>query len=163
LLKSIKSYEDQMARYKEDVANRTGDPKLRPREEGSSARTSEDAPPQQTSPSEYLQQALRAVAAGEERIQGIFLRLECDNSKGIAYFIIQGADRTYKIRATSLAQVQLTAYTQVTGDVTCGARKTQENAVLTFRPTKDPKDVKAKVDGDAIALEIVPKDFQLKK
>ena len=80
-----------------------------------------------------------------------------------AKFIIQAADRTYKIRAASLAQVQLTAYTQVTGDVTCGARKAPENSVLTFRPTKDPKDVKAKIDGDAIALEIVPKDFQLKK
>ena len=154
----------ESANPKEGVtAASRNDPKLRPREDDSTARASEDNAKQQMSPSDYLQEALRPVAAGEERIQGVFLRLECDNGKGIAYFIIQAADRTYKIRAASLAQVQLTAYTQVTGDVTCGARKAPENSVLTFRPTKDPKDVKAKIDGDAIALEIVPKDFQLKK
>jgi hypothetical protein len=59
--------------------------------------------------------------------------------------------------------VQLTAYTPVAGEVSCGPRKTQDNVVLTFRPTKDAKDVKSKIDGDAIALELVPKDFQLKK
>jgi hypothetical protein len=35
--------------------------------------------------------------------------------------------------------------------------------VLTFRPAGDPKDAKAKIDGDAIAVELVPKDFTLKK
>jgi hypothetical protein len=58
--------------------------------------------------------------------------------------------------------VQLTAYTQAPAEVSCGARKNPENIVLTFRPSKEAKDVRAKIDGDAIAVEIVPKDFKLK-
>ncbi len=145
----------------ESAANATGEPRLQQREANSTASAKEDAPPQQMSPSEYLQQALRPVEAGEQRIQGLFIKLDCDN-KGVAYFIVQAGDRAYKIRATSLGQVQLTAYTSVSGEVSCGTRKTQENAVFTFRPTKDPKDVKARIDGDAIAVELVPKDFVLK-
>jgi len=157
LLNSIKNYEEQMTRYK-------AGPQLREENSATSAKeVKEDASPPPMSPSDQLRQVLRPLAAGEEQIQGLFLRLECDNSKGIAYFIVQAADRIYKIRATSLGQVQLTAYTPVAGEVSCGPRKTQDNVVLTFRPTKDAKDVKSKIDGDAIALELVPKDFQLKK
>ena len=157
LLNSIKNYEEQLTRYK-------AGPQLRDENSATSAKeVKEGASPEQMSPSDQLRQVLRPLAAGEEQIQGLFLRLECDNSKGIAYFIVQAADRTYKIRATSLGQVQLTAYTPVAGEVSCGPRKTQDNVVLTFRPTKDAKDVKSKIDGDAIALELVPKDFQLKK
>jgi hypothetical protein len=35
--------------------------------------------------------------------------------------------------------------------------------VLTYRPVNDSKDTKANIDGDAIAVELVPKDFTLKK
>ena len=154
LLNSIKNYEEQMARY------RSG-PQLR---EGNSAtNVKEDATPQSMSPSEYLQQALRPLEAGEQRIQGLFIKLDCDN-KGTAYFIVQASERSYKIRATALDRVQLVAYTQdAGGEVSCGPRKTQNNVILTYRPTNDPKDTRARIDGDAIALELVPKDFQLKK
>jgi hypothetical protein len=40
-------------------------------------------------------------------------------------------------------------------------RKSPETVVFTYRPAKDPKDVKAKIDGDAIAVELMPRDFQL--
>jgi tetratricopeptide (TPR) repeat protein len=169
LLESIKRYEEQVARYKSDATNtgaeiaREGPPVLGRRGETATVtEPKEDSPRPEMTESDYLQQALRPVEAGEERIQGLFLRLECD-SKGIAYFIVQAGDRTYKIRATSLGRVQLTAYTPVRGELTCGPRKTQENVVLTFRPAKDPKDLKARIEGDAIAVEMVPKDFQLKK
>jgi hypothetical protein len=46
-------------------------------------------------------------------------------------------------------------------EITCGARKNQENVVITFRPATDAKDVKSKINGDAIAMELVPKDFKL--
>ncbi len=154
LLKSIRQYEEQLTRYESDAA--------RPRLETSAAETKAEVQELKMSPSDYLREALRPLAAGEERIQGIFAKLECD-SKGTAYFIIQGADRTYKMRASSLGRVQMIAYTPAPGEISCGARKSPENVVFTFRPTSDPKDIKAKIDGDAIAVELVPKDFQLKK
>jgi len=89
------------------------------------------------------------------------VRLECD-SRAVAYFIIQAADKLYKIRATALERVQLISYVQGAGEITCGARKNEENVVITFRPTTDPKDIKAKINGDAIAMELVPKDFRLR-
>lgn len=160
LLDSIKRYEEQTARYKSEVGNAGGEPRLQQREEISGTKQGPGRP--DMSESDYLQEALRPVGAGEQRIQGIFLKLECD-SKGTAYFFVQAADRTYKIRATALGRVEFTAYTQSPAEVTCGARKTPENVVVTLRPASDPKDVRAKIDGDAIAVELVPKDFVLKK
>jgi tetratricopeptide (TPR) repeat protein len=158
LLSSIKSYEEQLARFK---AEASGEPRLREKDERPALA---DEPPQTPkSQSEYLQEAMRPVEEGEERIQGLFIKLDCDN-KGTAYFIVQGSDRLYKLRATSLMRVQLIAYTPDAGsEITCGTRKVPDNVVVTFRPAKDPKDQRAKIDGDVIAVELVPKDFKLKK
>ena len=162
LLDSIKRYEEQLARYKSDAGSAVGEPRLRAPEATSPAEAKEDSQRTEMSPSDYLQEALRPLAAGEERIQGLFIKLECD-SKGTAYFIVQAVDRLYKIRATALGQVEMKAYTPAPAEVSCGSRKNAENVVFTYRPAKDPKDIRAKIDGDAIAVELVPKDFQLKK
>lgn len=166
---SIRNYEEQIARYKSgpntgiEARSETGAPRLQREGATPTSGTKEDAPRPEMSESDYLQQTLRPVEAGEERIQGIFIKLECDNRTGIAYFTIQSGDRTYRIRAASLGKVEFTAYTPAGGEVSCGPRKTPENVVFTFRPAKDPKDSKARIDGDAVAVELVPKDFQLKK
>jgi tetratricopeptide (TPR) repeat protein len=162
LLESIKRYEDEVARYKSETSNRGSETPLLQRKETVPTEAKEDQPRPEMSESDYLQEALRPVAAGEERIQGIFLKLECD-SKGTVYFTIQAADRTYRMRAASLGQVQMTAYTSAPAEVSCGARKSPETVVFTYRPTKDTRDARAKIDGDAVAIELVPKDFHLKK
>ena len=158
LLASIKKYEDAMARS--NAMSSSGPPDLRERQTGETIVT-EESPSKPMSESDYLRESLRPVAPGEERIQGQFVRLECD-SRAVAYFIIQAADKLYKIRATALERVQLISYVQGAGEITCGARKNEENVVITFRPTTDPKDIKAKINGDAIAMELVPKDFRLR-
>lgn len=159
ILESIKRYEEQVAGYKSETSS-GGAPRLQ-RVETSASRTKEEPQQPELSESDYLQQALRSVGVGEQRIQGVFLKLECD-SNGTAYFFVQTAERTYKIRATALGNVEFTAYTKSAGEVTCGVRKTPENVVFTFRPATNPKDIKAKIDGDAIAVELVPKAFLLK-
>ena len=160
LLDSIKRYEEQVTRFNSgNAATATGTPSLQRREETST--TGDKNEQQPMSPSDYLRESLRPLEAGEQRIQGLFLKLECDN-KGVAYFSIQATDRIYKVRATALERVQLTAYVSAPAEVSCGVRKNPENVVFTYRPTSNPKDARAKIDGDAIALELVPKDFQLK-
>jgi tetratricopeptide (TPR) repeat protein len=156
LLASIKSYEDRLARYKSE-------PSIE-KQRDTTVNASREAPQSEPmTPADYLREALRPVAAGEERIQGLFIKLDCD-SKGTAYFLVQVGDRLYKIRATSLERVQMIAYTPDAGaEVSCGPRKIQNNVILTYRPSKDAKDLKAKIDGDAVAVELVPKDFVLKK
>lgn len=111
---------------------------------------------------EAIRQALRPVGKSETRVQGWFTNLECDN-RSVAYFLVRGDTRSYKIRSFNLSTVQLIAYTQLAGgQLGCGARKNEENVIITFRPATDAKDAKAKIDGDAITVELVPKDFKLK-
>lgn len=158
ILASIKNYEDAMARFNSGAPS--GPPELRERRADVTV-VNEDTPSKPMSESDYLREQLRPLEAGEDRIQGTFVKLECDN-RAVAYFIIQSADRLYKIRASALERVQLISYVEGAGQITCGARKNPENVVITFRPTADPKDARAKINGDAIAMELVPKDFQLK-
>lgn len=42
-----------------------------------------------------------------------------------------------------------------------GCAKIRTNVNMTFRPATDPKDVRPKITGDVIAMELVPKDFKL--
>jgi tetratricopeptide (TPR) repeat protein len=162
LLDSIKRYEGQMAQYNAGSASSdSGRPALRRKDETVTT-GNEEKEEARPSENDYLRESLRPLAAGEQHVQGTFLKLDCD-SKGVAYFSIQAADRVYRIRSTALHQVQLTAYVPSPANISCGPRKSPENVVLTFRPASDPKDTKAKIDGDAIAVELVPKDFTLKK
>jgi tetratricopeptide (TPR) repeat protein len=156
LLKSIQDYENAVTRFKTDTA--PGNPQLRP--QTNAAETSEEPPSKPPSEHDYLRETLRPTEAGEERIQGLFVKLECDN-RAVAYFIIQAGDRLYKIRATALDRVQLVSYVPGASEVSCGVRKNQETVIITFRPATDPKDVRAKINGDAIAMEMVPNDFKL--
>jgi tetratricopeptide (TPR) repeat protein len=157
LLESIKRYQDQVTQSNATRDSNAGDrPELRRFEAKES--TTEEPPKTE---SDYLREALRPVGAGEQQIQGMFMKLDCDN-KGVAYFTVQASNRAYRIRATALQQVQLTAYAPAPAEVSCGVRKNPENIVLTFRPSNEPKDARAKIDGDAIAVEVVPKDFKLK-
>jgi len=70
-------------------------------------------------PADYLREALRPVAAGEERIQDCSSNLIATQGYGV--FLVQVGDRLYKIRATSLERVQMIAYTPDAGaEVSCG-------------------------------------------
>jgi len=114
------------------------------------------------SESDQILEALRDVKAGELRLQGTFVKLDCDN-RGIAYFTIQASDGLHKIRAVVLNRVLFRTFVAVQPDMTCGVRKNPENVVLTYRSSTDPKDVRAKIEGDAVAVELVPKEFKLKR
>lgn len=155
ILRSIKTFEEQLTRSQAE--DNSEPPSLRQAGE-SSAEAGENS----RRPSDYLQQVLRPVEAGEKRIQGLFVKLECDN-KAVAYFVIQAGDKMYRLRAMSLERVRLTAYTSDAGsEITCGPRKVPSNVVVTFRPATDAKELRAKIDRDVVAVELVPKDFQLK-
>src|SRR5262245_1433083 len=160
MLDSIKRYEGRLSEYNSG-SGESGRPTLQRRDEATTTTADEQKEVASRSETDYLRDALRPLEAGEQRVQGSFLKLDCDN-KGVAYFSIQASDRVYRIRAAALHQVQLAAYTPTASNITCGPRKTPENVVLTYRPTSDPKDAKAKIDGDAIAVELVPNDFKFK-
>ncbi|HYW72094.1 MAG TPA: tetratricopeptide repeat protein [Pyrinomonadaceae bacterium] len=153
LLTSMKRYEEELSQY--NAARGSDRVVIQPRGNGE---TEKEAGPE--SMDDALRERLRPLQAGEQRVQGSFLKMDCD--KGVAYFSIQAAERPYRIRAAVLQRVELTAYTRPSGNISCGPRKDPENVLVTFKPTTDAKDVKAKIDGDAIAVEVLPKDFKLK-
>jgi hypothetical protein len=57
--------------------------------------------------------------------------------------------------------MEMSTYTaDVSGEITCGVRKREDVVIVTYKPTRAAR---ASVDGTAIALEFVPKDFKLKQ
>jgi tetratricopeptide (TPR) repeat protein len=104
----------------------------------------------------YLDDALRKPKAGEKRVQGFLNRIDC--SKGII-FNMKAADRVLKFSARKLEDLTITTFTgEVSGELTCGVRKTPEWIILTYKPAPNTR---AKTEGEPVAIEFVPKDFKL--
>jgi hypothetical protein len=102
---------------------------------------------------------IRKPGAGEEQVRGLLERVDCNGNA--ATFTVRVGERTFKLRAANFNAVQFKTYTpDVSGDITCGARNPANPVVVTFRPSKDTG---AKLNGDVVAVEFVPKDFELKK
>jgi hypothetical protein len=102
---------------------------------------------------------IRKPRAGEEQVLGLLLRVDCDSSG--ATFIIKVGERQLQLRAGSFNSVKFTTYTpDVSGEMTCGQRNPASSVVATFRPLKKTG---AKFNGEPVALEFVPKNFELKK
>jgi len=169
LLSAITSIQEQMARYKSgrETGDREGgeSPRLRRRadegdapqaieaEGGAEAMSSEEAL------SLAIQEALRKPLAGETRVQGLLVRIDCDQ-KGVL-FLVKVGGRMLKLQSEGFDNLHLMAYTQDAGGrITCGARKPENAVVITYRASANAR---AKVDGDMVAIEFVPAAFQLKQ
>jgi FimV-like protein len=110
-----------------------------------------------TDPSSYLREALRAPAAGETRLQGTLIKIECD-SKGIV-FVVKVVDQLLRLRTKDFESIELTTYDpDVKGEITCGARMPGDPVVVCFVPQTDKR---LKIDGLLRSIEFVPKDFHL--
>ena len=102
---------------------------------------------------------LREPQAGEEQVLGLLQRVDCD-ARGVT-FIVKVGDQLLKLRATDLNDIKFTSYTtDVSGEMTCGARKPADHVVVIYRPAKEAR---ARFDGTPVSIEFVPKDFELKK
>ncbi|HEX8844525.1 MAG TPA: tetratricopeptide repeat protein [Pyrinomonadaceae bacterium] len=168
LLDSIARTEEQIARFKEmqreASEGRSGgasmSPRLKRRGEaaGAPSEQKEEAPEEPLTGTNY-ELPIRKVVAGEEQVLGLLLRIDCD-AKGTT-FIVKVGELLLKLRTTDFNGIQFTTYTpDVSGDITCGARNPANTVVVTYRPSKEAR---AKFNGDLVAVEFVPKDFELKK
>jgi tetratricopeptide (TPR) repeat protein len=165
LLDSMTRMEEQMARFKERQSEMNGG-----NGDGQSPRLTRRGNPASTTPQkedeteETLSQAgfelpIRKPAAGEEQVLGLLLRIDCD-AKG-ATFVVKIGDQLLKLHAPNFDGIQFTTYTpDVAGAISCGPRKQTNKVVATYRPAKDAR---AKSGGDVVAMDFVPKDFELKK
>ena len=104
----------------------------------------------------YLEDALRKPKTGEKRLQGFLNRIDC--TKGII-LTVKVADRMLKYSGRKLEDLIITTFTgDVSGELTCGARKTPEWIILTYKPAPNTR---TKTEGETVAIEFVPKEFKL--
>ncbi len=102
-----------------------------------------------------LSQALRQPQTGEKREIGLIEKVECNN-QGM-YFFIKTSTQLLKLKA--LPNVQIRAFTPDAGgeQFGCGLKQFEIPAVFIFKETIDPK---AKMNGELISIDFVPKTFK---
>src|SRR5579885_2116787 len=102
-----------------------------------------------------LNDALRKPLAGETRVVGTLTRIECAADRLV--FTVESEAYTLRLTSRDFGDVQIVAYTPQAGtQLSCGPRKLQSRAVVTYRPASG-----AKSDGTIVALEFVPENFKL--
>ena len=80
--------------------------------------------------------------------------------KGVV-FVFKAGTRQLRLAASGFEGLHITAFTpEAGGQITCGPRKPESTAVVTYRPAADAR---AKTEGTVIAVEFVPATFQLKQ
>jgi Tfp pilus assembly protein PilF len=162
LLAQVTSYEQQLEIYETQRKERAETRKKVPTPEPSPStnRTVDvtSAPASSQDPSAYLREVLRQPAAGETQLQGILLKIECQ-PKNIVFFVKVG-EQILRLKSRDFEDLDITTYDpEVHGEITCGARKSEERVIICFVPQSDKR---VKIDGMLRSIEFVPKDFKLK-
>jgi tetratricopeptide (TPR) repeat protein len=149
LLKTVKYGEELRARN--DAAKQTKAIVL-----DGDRETPKDVPPD---PSQQLREALRSPAAGETRLQGALVKIECEPKGGIV-FIVKTPGGLQRLRTPNFNNLEIKTWdAAVSGEITCGDRKSENGVVVCYVPNTDRR---IKADGVLKSIEFVPSDFKLK-
>lgn len=165
LLKEVDSYLEQRARFEElrkSQANQSTDSKIvslgnlnRTQSNNSESTRS----PVVLDPYSHLRDILRQPEEGETQLQGTLLGVKCENKNRSLVFIIKTETATLRLFTQTFEEMTITTYTpSVSGDITCGDRKGDENVVVVFAKNTNAK---LKVDGTIKSIEFVPEKFKL--
>jgi hypothetical protein len=112
----------------------------------------------QYDPAAVLRESLRTPATGEKQIQGTLTRIDCD-TKGIT-FVLKVNNRFLKLGADSFQHMDIVTFSEdASGQITCGPRKPENNVVVAYVPSTEPR---PRVEGVVKSVEFVPSDFRLK-
>jgi hypothetical protein len=105
-----------------------------------------------------LEAALRKPAAGEHRVVGNLIRVDC-GAKTIV-FTIQVGESLMKVQTESFKEMSFRTFTQtIKREITCGVREHADAVVVTYKPVGESRTPAA---GTAITMEFVPREFRLK-
>lgn len=169
LMSSIRAYQRQLAEHRAASeaagslagANEPGGPpRLARRDDEREAEESPEAIEARVAAAfnESIQSVLRRPLAGETRVQGRLLRIECAQKS--LTFVVRAGESTLRLTSANFDDLHILAFTpEAGGELTCGPVRNEPPVVVTFRP---PPDKRAKTDGALAALEFVPAKFQLK-
>lgn len=99
---------------------------------------------------------LRAVQSGESRALGQFTGIECN--KDLMTLRIQADGRVLRLAAKQLSDIDFITYrTDTLGSVSCGPLAMPMRALVTYRARSATTEA---IDGDAVAIELLPDDYQ---
>jgi tetratricopeptide (TPR) repeat protein len=117
----------------------------------------EEAPPRVLQPCDAPQPGpqLKKLRFSGEQVCGMLVRVECEE-QGVV-LIVESGGRTFRLHNNSLNKIRFVTYTaEVRGQVTCGLRAQDTPVLVTYRPAKDAA---RQTDGEVVAVEFVPKDW----
>jgi hypothetical protein len=118
-----------------------------------------DAAPGQAAPVEgYL--ALRPVLAGETRIRGELVRIDCTGGRGVV-LLVRSDGRELRFRGADLGTIRFNSFTEEVTDgiqIGCGALPKPQLVLATYRPFTGTV---GKFDGEAVSIEFIPLQTQL--
>jgi tetratricopeptide (TPR) repeat protein len=101
---------------------------------------------------------LKKLRFAGEQVCGMLVRVECADDGGVILFVEMG-ERTFRLHSHSLNRIRFVTYTaEVRGHVTCGLREPASPVLITYKPAADVN--AGGVDGEAVAVEFVPKDWK---
>lgn len=147
----LASIEDQAARFKaerEAISKSASAIEEPTRGEASKEASSEAA-------ASDVRPTLKRRTNGEQ-VRGLLTRIECANTSVLFY--IKVGERTLKLQSSAFDLIEFITYTtDVGGELTCGARQPANDVIVTYRPAKPPN---AKVDGEVVVVQFVPKDWK---
>ncbi|HVG38560.1 MAG TPA: tetratricopeptide repeat protein [Pyrinomonadaceae bacterium] len=102
-----------------------------------------------------LKEALRKPAEGEEQAQGRLTSIDCGAGGVILNLQIEG--RTLRLHSAKLETIDFITYaSNVSGEIKCGARRPATPAVITYKPSRNPR---LKYDGEIVGVDLVPEKF----
>jgi tetratricopeptide (TPR) repeat protein len=106
---------------------------------------------------ESLNETLRRPRPGEKRLLGYVTNIECQPRQTI--FSVKADGRNLQLRSDSLETLKLISFESalVNTDLGCGTIAGESLSVITFRQTPDAN---AKVAGEIVSIEFVPKNFR---
>lgn len=90
-----------------------------------------------------------------EQICGMLVRVECEEASVV--LVVEAGGRSLKLRNEALNRIRFVTYTaDVRGQMTCGLRQPATPVLVTYRSAKDGR---AQVDGEVVAVEFIPKEW----
>lgn len=96
---------------------------------------------------------LRPVQPGEERVFGVLMAIECPG--GAVRLVVEANGHRVRVDAATFDGIDFISFrSDLSGAVSCGARRTQDPVLVTYRPR--PADGSL---GDVVAVEFVPLSY----
>ena len=107
---------------------------------------------------QQLESSLRKPQDGEIRVMGGVEKIDCTTKD--MFFVIKHAGGSLRLKSPPPGQLQITTFTPDAGGLQfgCGTGYPALQAIVTYRPIQDKK---GKHAGDLVALEYVPRTYQL--